>query len=94
MNKSFLERQLQKLASDLPSEFQKGVQKADTVQGGSRKGAKKGASPVNKDYKPGIGVGYGYGQSVLDPRFKKAIKEEGVSLRKTPAQFAGAYASD
>ena len=93
MNKSFLERQLQKLASDLPSEFEKGVQKADIVQGGGRKGAKKGASPVNKDYKPGAGVGYGYGQSVLDPRFKKAIKEQGVSLKETPAQFAGAYAS-
>jgi len=35
----------------------------------------------------------GYGQSVLDPRFKKEIKKEGVSVSQTPAQAAGAYTS-
>jgi hypothetical protein len=37
--------------------------------------------------------GLGYGQSVLDPRFKEAIKAKGVSARDTPAQFLGAYTS-
>jgi len=35
----------------------------------------------------------GYGQSVLDPRFAKDVKREGVSVRQTPAQAAGAYTS-
>jgi len=34
-----------------------------------------------------------YGQSILDPRFKQKIKEEGVSARETPAQAAGALTS-
>lgn len=37
--------------------------------------------------------GLGYGESVLDPRFKEAIASKGVSARKTPAQFLGAYSS-
>lgn len=37
--------------------------------------------------------GLGYGQSILDPRFKKAVAGQGVSLKETPAQFLGAYAS-
>lgn len=37
--------------------------------------------------------GLGYGQSVLDPRFKAAIASKGVSARETPAQFLGAYTS-
>jgi len=35
----------------------------------------------------------GYGQSVLDPRFAKDIKKQGVSVSKSPAQAAGAYTS-
>jgi hypothetical protein len=35
----------------------------------------------------------GYGQSVLDPRFAKDIKKEGVTISQSPAQAAGAYAS-
>ncbi len=37
--------------------------------------------------------GLGYGESVLDPRFKEAIAAKGVSARETPAQFLGAYSS-
>jgi len=37
--------------------------------------------------------GLGYGESVLDPRFKQAIKAKGISARETPAQFLGAYSS-
>jgi len=37
--------------------------------------------------------GLGYGESVLDPRFKQAIKEKGISARETPEQFLGAYTS-
>jgi hypothetical protein len=37
--------------------------------------------------------GVGYGQSVLDPRFKQEIAKAGITARETPAQFLGAYAS-
>jgi hypothetical protein len=37
--------------------------------------------------------GLGYGQSILDPRFKQAVAAKGVTLKDTPAQFLGAYAS-
>lgn len=37
--------------------------------------------------------GLGYGQSILDPRFKREMAAKGVSLRENPAQFLGAYAS-
>jgi hypothetical protein len=37
--------------------------------------------------------GLGYGESVLDPRFKEAIKSKGISARETPGQFLGAYTS-
>ena len=40
-----------------------------------------------------IEKGLGYGESVLDPRFKQAIKEKGISARETPEQFLGAYTS-
>jgi hypothetical protein len=35
----------------------------------------------------------GYGQSVLDPRFAKDIKKQGISVKESPAQAAGAYTS-
>jgi hypothetical protein len=37
--------------------------------------------------------GLGYGQSILDPRFKKSIAKEGITFGETPAQFLGAYAA-
>lgn len=37
--------------------------------------------------------GLGYGQSILDPRFRQEVARMGVSAKATPAQFAGAYAS-
>jgi len=37
--------------------------------------------------------GLGYGQSILDPRFRQQIGILGVSAKQTPAQFVGAYAS-
>lgn len=40
-----------------------------------------------------IAQGVGYGESVLDPRFKKEIELKGISARETPAQFLGAYTS-
>ncbi len=62
-------------------------------------GAAAGASAaqaINKSYKPGAqttGLGLGYGQSILDPRFKEGLKQQGVTLRDTPTQFLGAYTS-
>ena len=35
----------------------------------------------------------GYGESILDPSFKKEIASQGITARETPAQFAGAYLS-
>lgn len=37
--------------------------------------------------------GLGYGQSILDPRFKQAVAQQGVTLKENPSQFLGAYAS-
>lgn len=37
--------------------------------------------------------GLGYGQSILDPGFRQAVGNLGVSAKATPAQFVGAYAS-
>lgn len=37
--------------------------------------------------------GIGYGQSVLDPRFKTEVAKRGISSKATPAQFLGAYTS-
>lgn len=37
--------------------------------------------------------GLGYGQSILDPNFRQAVGNLGVSAKTTPAQFVGAYAS-
>jgi len=37
--------------------------------------------------------GLGYGQSILDPRFRQEVGRMGVSAKETPAQFVGAYAS-
>jgi len=37
--------------------------------------------------------GIGYGQSVLDPRFKQKVAAKGISAQETPAQFLGAYTS-
>lgn len=38
-------------------------------------------------------TGLGYGQSILDPRFKTDVAKQGITLKETPAQFLGAYAS-
>jgi hypothetical protein len=40
-----------------------------------------------------INDGMGYGQSVLDPRFKTKVAEAGIYARENPAKFLGAYAS-
>ena len=40
-----------------------------------------------------IKEGLGYGQSVLDPRFKSEIAKRGITAREEPAQFLGAYTS-
>lgn len=38
-------------------------------------------------------AGLGYGESILDPGFKREIAAKGITARQTPAQFAGAYLS-
>jgi hypothetical protein len=37
--------------------------------------------------------GLGYGQSILDPRFKREMQKQGVTFRETPGEFLGAYVS-
>ena len=64
-------------------EFTSGVKTADRVQREMIKARDEVLSQGN----------LGYGQSVLDPRFKADIKKQGVSVRQTPAQAAGAYTS-
>jgi len=64
-------------------EYLSGIKTADRVQREMIKARDEVLSQGN----------LGYGQSVLDPRFAKDIKKQGVSVRQTPAQAAGAYTS-
>jgi hypothetical protein len=57
------------------------------------KDVKRGFKKADITQQRMIAEGVGYGQSVLDPRFKKEIAAKGVSARETPAQFLGAYTS-
>ena len=67
-------------AQDLVKQYQRGYQKADIAQRQMFKEAKKTE-------------GLGYGESILDPRFKSEIAKYGITARGTPAQFLGAYTS-
>jgi hypothetical protein len=84
---------------NISKSIQQGAIKADKVMGGRPSKYDKSASTaggVNSNYKQGsstVGRGLGYGQSVFDPRFKKSMAAEGVTLGGTPAQFLGAYAA-
>ncbi len=57
------------------------------------KDVKRGFKKADVAQQRMIAEGVGYGQSVLDPRFKKEVAARGVSARETPAQFLGAYTS-
>jgi hypothetical protein len=60
------------------------------------KGLKQGvriADDVQRASGANIEGGLGYGQSILDSRFKQGIGQAGVTLKQTPAQFVGAYTS-
>jgi hypothetical protein len=61
-------------------EYKQGFKTADAIQIQMAQKAKKTK-------------GLGYGESVLDPRFKAGIAAAGISARETPAQFLGAYTS-
>jgi len=54
---------------------------------------KTGVRTADKIQRQTQTYGLGYGQSVLDPRFKQGIAKEGITLGESPAQFLGAYAS-
>lgn len=71
--------QLLQQGRKLKQKIGEGYVTADIIQ---RKGAEK-ARKQNLRYE----------ESILDPGFKKALSEEGITARQTPAQFAGAYLS-
>jgi hypothetical protein len=54
---------------------------------------KTGARTADKIQAQTQTYGLGYGQSILDPRFKAGIAKEGIRFRENPSQFLGAYAS-
>lgn len=97
INKQNLADQLQNIWEDV----KKGARIADQIQSGqagvyTASSKRTAAGATNTSYKPGastVGEGLGYGQSILDPRFKQGLKAQGVTLRGTPAQFLGAYTS-
>lgn len=84
---------------NISKSIQQGAIKADKVMSGASGKYEKSAGAaggVNKNYKQGsntVGRGLGYGQSILDPRFKESMANAGVTLRETPAQFLGAYSA-
>lgn len=57
------------------------------------KDVKRGFKKADIAQRRMIAQGVGYGESILDPRFKQEIVKKGISARETPAQFLGAYAS-
>ena len=57
------------------------------------KSLQQGAVKADEVMKTSGVKGLGYGQSILDPRFKKSIAREGITFGETPAQFLGAYAA-
>lgn len=63
--------------------FVSGVRKADAAQ---RKPSGPGARNPNNT------TGW-YGQSILDPRYRKRLENLGVSYKNNPAEFLGAYSS-
>jgi len=54
---------------------------------------KKGVRTADVVQRKSKTAGLGYGQSILDPRFRAGINQAGISVKQTPAQFLGAYAS-
>lgn len=97
MNREQLTQQLGNIWEDIKL----GARKADIIQSGqqgvyTKSSAATAAGKTNASYKPGastVGTGLGYGQSILDPRFKSSLAAAGVTFRGTPAQFLGAYTS-
>ena len=57
--------------------FKQGFRTADVLQ--------------RRDYAETKQQGGYYGESLLDPKFKRSLAGAGVTARQTPAQFAGAY---
>ena len=57
--------------------FKQGFRTADVLQ--------------RRDYAKTKQQGGYYGESLLDPKFKRSLAGAGVTARQTPAQFAGAY---
>jgi hypothetical protein len=57
--------------------FKQGFRTADVLQ--------------RRDYAETTQQGGYYGESLLDPKFKRSLAGAGVTARQTPAQFAGAY---
>jgi len=54
---------------------------------------KKGVRTADIVQRNSATSGLGYGQSILDPRFRSGVNKAGITAKETPAQFLGAYAS-
>ena len=63
------------------------------TQPGILQSFKKGFKTADVIQQDMIRRGLGYGETVLDPRFKKQVAEAGITARQAPAQFLGAYTS-
>ncbi len=69
------------LISDIPEKLQ---QAGKSFVSGVRKADAAQRDLINKT---------GYGQSIFDPRYRNELKSQGVSFKKDPTEFLGAYAS-
>ena len=69
------------LISDIPEKLQ---QAGKSFVSGVRKADAAQRDLINKT---------GYGQSIFDPRYRTELKGQGVSFKKDPVEFLGAYAS-
>ena len=67
------------------------IQRVQQIGRNFKQGFKTADVLQRRDYAETKQQGGYYGESLLDPKFKRSLAGAGVTARQTPAQFAGAY---
>ena len=67
------------------------IQRVQQIGRNFKQGFKTADVLQRRDYAETKQQGGYYGESLLDPKFKRSLAGVGVTARQTPAQFAGAY---
>jgi len=67
------------------------IQRVQQIGRNFKQGFRTADALQRRDYAETKQQGGYYGESLLDPKFKRSLAGAGVTARQTPAQFAGAY---